>query len=300
MCREGGATAMIEVVQRSWMLTKLTFRVIAGEKHLLAFPLLAGAASVLLVAALAFPTLVLGSGATGASTPTLGPVGIAALVATYFGLAFIATFFNVCVVHSTKTRFDGGEASFADSLRFAAARVPLVAGWSAVTATVGLVLRLLEQAADRSGGVGQVAVGVVTSLVGMAWSVVTLFVIPGMVYRELGPLEALKSSVTTLRRTWGESLVRHFGLGVVQFVLLALGAAVAYGLVTLLGGLGAAGAVVVVGLAVAYGLAVILVFNVANSVFGTALYAYANGRPLPGEFDEATLRDAFRPRRSLR
>lgn len=291
---------MTEVVQRSWMLTKLTFRVIAGEKHLLAFPLLAGAASVLLVAALAFPTLVLSSGATAASSPTLGPVEIAVLVALYFGLAFIATFFNVCVVHSTKTRFDGGEATFADSLRFAAARVPLIAGWSAVTATVGLVLRVVEHAAHRGGGAGQAAISVVTSLVGVAWSVVTLFVIPGMVYRELGPIEALQSSVTTLRRTWGESLVRHFGLGLVEFGLLALGAGVAYGLVTLLGGLGATGAVVVVGLAVVYALAVILLFTVANSVFGTALYAYANAHELPGEFDEATLRDAFRPRRSLR
>lgn len=291
---------MIGVVQRSWMLTKLTFRVILDEKHLLAFPLLAGVASVLLVAALAFPTLVLSPGAAGASPPTLGPVEIAALVATYFGLAFIATFFNVCVVHSTKTRFDGGKASFVDSLRFAAARVPLIAGWGAVTATVGLVLRILEQAADRGGGAGQAVIAVVTSLVGMAWSVVTLFVVPGMVYRELGPIEALKSSVATLRRTWGESLVRHFGLGVVEFVLLALGAAVAYGLFVLSGGLGTAGVVVIVGLAAVYGLAVILVFNVAHNVFGTALYAYAHGRPLPAGVDEAALRQAFRQRRSLR
>lgn len=214
----------------------------------------------------------------------------------YFGLAFIATFFNVCVVHSTKTRFDGGEPRFTDSLRFAVSKLPLIAGWSAVAATVGLVLRALEQAADR-GGAGQVVLGVVTSLVGMAWSVLTLFVVPGMVYRGLGPIEALKSSVATLRQTWGESLVRHFGLGAVQFVLLALGAGVAYGLFTLLGGLGTPVLLAIGGLVAVYALAVILVFNVAHSVFGTALYAYANGRPLPAGFDETTLRGAFRPRR---
>lgn len=288
---------MIQAFQRSWMLTKLTFRVIADDKHLLAFPLLGGVASVLLVAALVVPTVVLGLAASGANPPALGTVEIVALVLTYFGLAFIATFFNVCVVHSTKTRFDGGEATFADSLRFAASKMSLIAGWSAVAATVGLVLRLLEQAAERGGGAGQLVVGVVTSLVGMAWSVVTLFVVPGMVYRGLGPIEALKSSVVTLRRTWGESLVRHFGLAAVQFGLLALGAGVAYGLFTLLGGLGTAAMVVVGGLAVVYALAVILVFNVAHSVFGTALYAYANGRHLPVGFDEATLRGAFRRRR---
>lgn len=288
---------MIQVFQRSWMLTKLTFRVIADDKHLLAFPLLGGVASVALVAALVVPTVVLGLVASGSNPSALGTVEIVALVLTYFGLAFIATFFNVCVVHSTKTRFDGGEARFTDSLRFAAAKVPLIAGWSAVAATVGLVLRALEQAADRSGGAGQMVVGVVTSLVGMAWSVVTLFVVPGMVYRGLGPIEALKSSVATLRRTWGESLVRHFGLGAVQFVLLALGAGVAYGLFTLLGGLGTPVLLAIGGLVAVYALAVILVFNVAHSVFGTALYAYANQRPLPAGFDEATLRGAFRPRR---
>lgn len=288
---------MIQVFQRSWMLTKLTFRVIADDKHLLAFPVLGGVASVVLVAALVVPTAVLGLVASGSNPSALGTVEIVALVLTYFGLAFIATFFNVCVVHSTKTRFDGGEARFTDSLRFAASKLPLIAGWSAVAATVGLVLRILEQAADRGGGAGQVVLGVVTSLVGMAWSVVTLFVVPGMVYRGLGPIEALKSAVGTLRQTWGESLVRHFGLGAVQFVLLALGAGVAYGLFSLLGGLGTPVVLAIGGLVAVYALAVILVFNVAHSVFGTALYAYANGWPLPAGFDEATLRGAFRPRR---
>lgn len=289
---------MIEVFQRSWRLTKLTFRVIGQDKEMLLFPLVGGVCSLLLAVALLAPTVVpsvTGTGAAGASA--LSALDYVVLVLTYFGLAFIATFFNVCVVHTARTRFEGGDATFGDSIRVAWSKLSLIAMWSVVAATVGLLLRALDALAERLGGVGEIVVTILTSLLGLAWSVLVLFVVPGMVYRGLGPIEALKSAVTTLRRTWGETLVRHVGLGIMQFLFLALGVAVGVGLFTLLSGLGPAGAIAAVAITAVYLLGVVLVFNVANSVFATALYAYANGHPLPGDFDEDTMAQAFRPRR---
>jgi uncharacterized membrane protein len=95
--------------------------------------------------------------------------------------------------------------------------------WSLVAATVGLFLRALDQAAERAGPLGRIVVGILSAALGMMWSIVTIFVVPAMVYKNIGPIDAIKDSVQTLKSTWGESLIRHYGLGLIQFVFLVLG-----------------------------------------------------------------------------
>ena len=72
------------------------------------------------------------------------------LFLTYLGLAFIATFFNVCVVYTTKKRFEGGNATFGESVEFAFSKIHLIFAWSLVAATVGLLLRILDNIADNA------------------------------------------------------------------------------------------------------------------------------------------------------
>ncbi len=105
---------MFSVFERSWQLTKLSFSVIRQDKEMLLFPVLAGVFSLLYSLALLFPTVLLKWGDTG-----MGILQYGAIFITYLGLAFIATYFNVCVVFTTKTRFEGSDASFMDSIRFA-------------------------------------------------------------------------------------------------------------------------------------------------------------------------------------
>ena len=78
-------------------------------------------------------------------------------------------------------------------------RVPQIAGWALLSATVGLVLRIIE---SRSEKVGQL----VSGLLGMAWSIVTYLVVPVLVVEKAGPIEAVKRSTALLKKTWGEAL----------------------------------------------------------------------------------------------
>src|SRR5262249_12538519 len=133
---------------------------------------------------------------------------------------FVATFFNVCVVYTTKVRLEGGDATFWQSLGFAFSRIHLILAWSLVAATVGMLLHGLDNMARRAGGLGKVVLAILRSILGAAWSLITIFVVPAMVYEGLGPFAAIKRSIDTLRATWGESLIRYYGLGFVQFVLL--------------------------------------------------------------------------------
>ena len=283
------------VWDRSWRITRLSFGVIRQDKEMLWFPILAGFFSLLFSAALIVPTFVLRVG-QAEGVPGMGPLQIVATFATYFGLAFIATFFNVCVVFTTRVRLSGGDATFMDSIKFALGRVHLILGWSLVSATVGLLLRALDSAAEKSGLVGKILLLILRTILASAWSIMTIFVVPAMVYRNLGPIDAIRDSMATLRQTWGESLVRYYGLGLASFVC-ALPFVLLF-----VAGIGVSSTVAPIGIAIvvlaALGLlAVSLVFGVANTVYNTALYHYATSGGAPPGFDPELLAGTFTRRK---
>ena len=288
------------VFARSWRLTKMSFSVIKQDKEMLLFPLLAGIFSILFAVVLIYPTIIVAFLQQGAvddgAELVLNVVDYAILFVTYLGLSFIATFFSVCVVYTTKVRFSGGDATFMDSIGFALTKLHLIFAWAMVSATVGMLLRALDHAAERAGAIGRIVIAIITAILGLVWSLITIFVVPAMVYEDLGPIEAIKKSVATLKQTWGESLVRHYGLGLMQFLLTLVGVLISVALFALLSGMGTVGGAIAIGFFVLYFLALVLVFQVAHTVFNTALYVYANAGGAPGGFDEDVLQGAFRLR----
>ena len=288
---------MSNAFSRSWEITKLSFHVIKQDKELLLFPLLAGIFSILFMVAMVFPTLITGF-LEGAAQQPFGIFEYAIIFVTYLGLAFIATFFNVCVVYTTKVRFDGGNATFGESIKFALSKIHLIFAWSLVSATVGLILRLLDRMAQRAGHGGRIVLGILIAVLGMAWSIVAIFVVPGMVYHNLGPIDAIKRSVQTLRKTWGESLIRYLGLGLIEFLFIVGGVIIAVMLFILLSGLGAFAIIAVLMLTIVYLLGVVLVFNLANSIFTTALYVYADTGKIPKGYGKEIMHDAFKSTKS--
>jgi len=284
---------MSGVFSRSWELTKLSFRVLMQDKEMLLFPFLGGLFSLLFSLALLYPTVISGLLERGSETQ-INVLGYVLTFVVYLGLAFIATFFNVCVVYTTKVRFEGGNATFMDSIKFAMTRLPRILAWSAVSATVGLLLHMLDQLANRLGGVGGMLFSFIQKMLGLAWSVVTVFVVPAMVYEDLGPFDAIKSSVEALKKTWGESLIRHYGLGLVKAIFLVVGVVVGIFLIIALSKLGGIGTVLGIVLLICYVMMVILVFSVLNGVFNTALFVYANEGQAASAFGEDVLSGAFR------
>lgn len=279
----------MNALSRSWGLLKLSVRVIDQDREMLLFPLLAGLSSLAFLVAMIYPTFV----AAGVSDE-FGAVEAAVLFALYFGLAFIATFFNVCVVYTAKTRLEGGDATFGESLKFALGRSHRILAWSAVSASVGLLLRGLDTLAERAGGVGEALIHALSSLLGALWSIATIFVVPVLVYHDIGPFAAISRSVQTLKQTWGESLARHFGLGLLEFLFMLPGVGLAYLMFWLADD--ATMFWIALAVTVTYFLAVILFFSLANAVFNTALYVYAETKRVPAGYDEEVLVGAFLPR----
>ncbi len=278
---------------RSWEITKLSFNVIKQDKELLLFPILAGIFSLLFIIAMLFPALVSGIAANAIKGPITKALSFAVVFIIYLGLAFIATFFNVCVVYTTKVRFKGSDATFGESIRFALSRIHLIFLWSLLSATVGLLLHILDTLANNSKGGGRILLKILESILGAAWSIITIFVVPGMVYHNLGPIDAIKKSFEVLKKTWGESLIRYYGLGLAELVFIVAGIIGGFLLFFVAASIDGAAIVVVVILVVLYFLSVILVFSIANSIFNTALYEYASSGKIPKGYSADAMKQAF-------
>ena len=285
------------VFSRSWKVTKLSFDVMKKDKELLLFPLLGGIFSIIFAFAMLFPTIISRIITEVTQSITFGVLEYVILFLTYLGLSFIAVFFNVCVVYTTKTRFEGGNATFFDSIKHAISKIHLIFVWSLVSATVGLILKIIERMAEKAGQGGKIILVVLRSILGMIWSIVTIFVVPAMVYNNLGPIAAIKKSINTLKKTWGESIIRVIGLGLIQFLFFILGVIIIIPLFILLSALGGVGIMIGIIFVIVYFIGLFLIFSVANTIFNTALYVYADQGKIPKGYDEDVLKNAFRVKR---
>jgi hypothetical protein len=282
----------VNVFERSWKVAKASLDVVRQDPELIAFPLLSGALSLLFSLMMLVPTLFAGWLDHGGGE-SIGFFGMVAAFASYFGVAFFATFSNVCVIYTTRKRLSGGDATFSESIAFAMSRLPQIAGWSALSATVGLLLRALDQAARNNRGAGAIISGIMHSVIGMAWTVLTLFVVPAMVYDNIGPIDAISRSIEVLKRTWGESLIRHYGIGLLTFLAVIPGVLLLF-LAASAASMSGALAIVIAIAAVCWILVVVFMSSLLNAVFNTALFHFAtqNGAA-PAGFDPGMLRGAF-------
>jgi len=285
----------MDVFSRSWKLTQLSFKVIWDDKELLLFPIFSALFSLAVLGLFWLPLDYL----LGQQT-RMGWSYVVLFFLLYLVLTIGSTFFSVCAVHIIKKRLEGGREGLSESVAFAWSKIDLILSWSLLAATVSTLLRLLEglvrerETANPLSFISNLLGEMLVGGLKMAWSVVTLFVIPAMVYKGLGPIDAIKDSIAAIKNTWGESLIRSTGLGLVQIMVLVGGVAslIFLGMVfsTVHPGL----ILVLFAIGVIYIASVSAVFSVANTVFNTALYAYAVTGQVPEGYDSDLLNGAFR------
>jgi len=278
---------MFERISYTFSLMGASWRVLKKDKELLLFPILSGLCCVLVIASFAIPFLATGywkPPAEGASQ-TAQVTYYALLFVFYVCNYFVMFFFNSAVIACAVVRMRGGNPTVKTGLQAAFARIHLIFAWAVVSATVGLVLRIIEDRSKRAGAI-------VAAILGTAWSVVTFLVVPVLVVENAGPATAFKRSAQLLKGTWGEQVIGNFSFGIVFFLLSIPGIVlIAAGF---LGGTPVSVALGV-GLGVLYLIALGLIQSVLHSIFQAAVYLYAqDGRP-PAGFDGALLGDAMRP-----
>jgi hypothetical protein len=278
---------MFERLAMGWRLGLAAFGVLRENKKLLVFPLLSGICCLMVLVSFAAPIVyserlrdMLDQGDAANQ-----PIWYALLFAFYFVNYFVIVFFNSALVSCALARFNGMEPSIGDGLSAASRRLPQILAWALVSATVGVILKFIE---DRSEKVGQFVVG----LLGMAWGIVTYFVVPVLVVERVGPIDAVKRSVSIMKKAWGESLAANFGAGLLIFVMFLAALAPA-----VIGGFLGGYAMLVGGVAtLLLMILVALISSAVNTIIVAAMYQYAANDQPPDAFDVDLLRGAFQSR----
>lgn len=274
---------MFEKLSRSWELVKASAGVLRSDKELMLFPLISGAATLVVMATFLIPVFALRIFEGG-----IGVGGVVFGFLFYFCQYSVIIFFNCALVGAAMIRLDGGDPTLRDGFEAARSRLPSILGYAAIAATVGVFLQALKNKDNNF------IVRLIGSGLGAAWTLATFLVVPVLVSRDIGPIDALKESVTLLRRTWGENAIGNVGIGA------------AFGLITflfLLIGAGLTFAAYQVSLPLAIGVGVLFLLGVLllgiyqaalSGVYSAALYRYAVSHEAPAAFRGAMLEDAFR------
>jgi ABC-type multidrug transport system fused ATPase/permease subunit len=267
---------MFTTIRRSYAIFVQSLGVLRQDKEILLFPVLSGIFTLVAMAGLIFGGVVTGFfqriAESGDRSLEGNLLAYGALFVWYFVSWFIVLFFNVGVVACARIRLEGGDPTVADGFRAARENLKAIVIWALISATVGLILRII---AERSKLIG----ALIAKFLGAAWAIATYFVVPVMIFEKSGARQSMKSSTQLISRTWGESLVAAAGVGI-TIMLLGVGG-LAFPILGFL--ISPTAALIGLGVMVLYWLVLSILSSALTGIYRTGLYLYAkDGRQIPG------------------
>jgi hypothetical protein len=307
----------IDKFQRSWSLLRRSLSIIGRHKELLVFPIVIFVCTTVIVLFFLAPAVLRPTGhspftaehwqaisnslfthsasSNGANGKelTFTPAAMAYLVFLYFVSMFLATFFNVAFYHEILAALGGDAVSISRGLKFAGTRWKSILMWSLFAGLIGVIIKLIEQRFELVGRI-------IARLIGLAWSVTAVFVIPIIVTEEhdANPFNMLRRSAGILKKTWGEALIGYAGL---TFVNVLIGIVSAIVLVGAFAVSAALHTFWIAALAFVSWLLAMFVWNyfvgVASQVYKGALYLYAAQGVVAEPYDREMLDQAWKYRK---
>jgi hypothetical protein len=269
--------------------------VLKEDPALLVFPLLSSIALLVLLGSFALPVFALYHSlqpamVDGNTTHTRRLLFYLTMYGFYIVSYAVMMFFNSALISVALKRLDGESASVGDGLRMALANLPAILAYAIIAATVGAILRAIE---ERVGFVGRIVV----AIIGAGWTLATAMTLPVLVEENVGPIEAISRSLELLRRNWGENLIGNGGisLGVVVVTLPIIG--LAFFLIFAAESTHVFGSIVLaMTFFVLAMIAVGLVSTTLHAIYTAALYRFATGSKNNAGIDGDLLAAAYWPK----
>lgn len=279
-----------------WLLFKQSIRVLRQNEGLTRYVIMSFVISflftILYVVVFIFGKNIFIQGvvktSSGSSRLSLKPLGYL-MVFTYYVLTyFIINLYSAGLVANVIDIFHGQSQHYRNYMKVARSKGMALFIYAVIESTVGLILRFI---AERSRLFGRIVVWII----GVAWSLSRLFVVPIIVTSEENPFIAIKHSTKLLVSTWGENLAGRVSFGVIGMILyLLVLAPISFGILFLGQLLGhGIGLIISVFFILILYLAFGILMSTASSVLNTALFYYAQYRQIPAAFDAQLINSAF-------
>ena len=268
----------------TWSLMKSSLTILLEDKRMLLFPVFSGICTLLVGFTFIVPLLFTGGlSSMGMFESLSDTMMFFTLFMFYYLNYFIIIFFNSGAILYAIKHIRGEEPTFGEVFNELRDRLAHLLGWTAIAATVGIIINTIENQSDFIGKI-------VAGLIGLSWTVTSFLVLPVLVIERKGPIESLKESAGMLKKSWGEQLIGHFSFGLI-FAILLIGAAAITIPLFLLGEI-----FIFIGFAVLILFGLILgVFQwILQSIFMATLYLYVREDRLPGSFSKTQIDQAVR------
>ncbi len=274
-------------IKNSWALVKTSWEVLKQDRELMLFPVISGVTVVLAASTFFGGAFLFGLENVFEDGSVLGVVGgFLFYLVTYT----IIIFFQSALVGAALIRLDGGDPTVRDGFSIAYERLGTIIAYAAIAATVGMILRMIQ---ERVGFLGRLFAG----FGAIAWTLATYMVVPVLVSRDIDPIEAIKESAGLVKQTWGEQVTANIGFGAVS--LLASGVVLIFGVLGMVLTANIAPALIPLIVVSMIGgfLAISLVSSTLSGIYTAALYRFATTGEAPGGFDERFMSGAFAPKK---
>lgn len=272
--------SLITRISNGWQMAMTSFETIQKKPFLLLFPVFSVFSFILIFATFAGGSyFVFGDQIESIlENEQYGNVATIAFLFLYYLVNFfIVIYFNSALIYCASRILNGEDTNASDGLAYANSKIGKIFGWAVLAATVGTLLKLLQE----TGKIGKF----VASLIGVAWSILTFFMVPIIIFEDKSVFDSVKESGRLMKEKWGESLTANLSFGI--FYLLGMLAAI---VVTVL--LFSVNAILAIGLGILIVLLVITVISTAETIFVAAMYNHVTGMPT-GNFDDSTLDGMF-------
>jgi hypothetical protein len=287
--------SVFDKISRSWSLAGQCWTVLKDDPALLVFPLLSSIVLLILLGSFALPMFAFYHSlqpvlADGNTTHTNRLLFYITMYAFYFVSYAVMMFFNSALISVALKRLDGESASVSEGLQMALAHLPAILGYAAIAATVGTILRSIE---ERVGFVGRIVI----AIIGGGWTLATAMTLPVLIEEDVGPIEAISRSLELLRRNWGENVIGNGGIslgvavvaipiGVIAWLIVAAATSTRVG----------ASIFLAMALFVLTMIAIGLVSTTLHAIYTAALYRFATGSKENAGIDGDLLAEAFLPK----
>lgn len=197
---------------------------------------------------------------------------------SYLAVYCVINFYAAALAGNILDIYKGQRKPYKEYVMAARAKFGPIFFYSLIAAIIGIIL---EYTIEKLGRLGQI----ISWLVGTAWSISTMFVLPIIMNTETTAPRSIKQSLGLVKKTWGEGITAKVTVNA-PLALIQIAVSIGFGLLFI--------AVLSTGLwplfvlvLLAYLFTVIsiaVIGSFANSVINVALYYYATYQQVPPGF----------------